>query len=109
MQPFITDTGESALSANVGRQVRGLAHRRAYDQEQMLAGRPASGGPAADPAWQGLFQALDESGASKVRTGEAGNMGGPGFFEQQDPNNLQRQSLKGLLAAKDINAYGRTR
>lgn len=48
---------------------------------------------ARDPKWQGLFQALAEAGANKVRTGSAAEWdaegASPGFFESQ-PSQMSR-------------------
>ncbi len=61
-----------------------------------------------DPKWAGLMQALFESGAENVKARGSG-WGTPGFFAQQDPNNLQRKALVEQLQAQDLNNYGRVR
>lgn len=102
----------------IGVQQRGLAARKATQdarvQDWYHGNRPIGAPPPvtnvlADPKWAGLFQAMAEQGVTKARTGAAGGIGNPGFFDQQDPNRLQRQQLLQQLQIQDVNQYGRPR
>lgn len=102
----------------IGIQQRGLAARKATQDARLqnwYSGRRPIGAPPpitnvlADPKWAGLFQALAEQGVTKARTGAAAGMGEAGFFDQQDPQRLQRQQLLQQLQAQDLNQFGRMR
>lgn len=102
----------------IGIQQRGLAARKAtqdarvqdwYHGAHPIGAPPPITNVLADPKWAGLFQALAEQGVTKARTGAAAGIGNAGFFEQQDPNRLQREQLLKQLQIQDVNQYGRTR
>ena len=91
----------------VGLMVRGVAARQASDA-QMAAdaakrGVAVTNTVAIDPRWEGLFQALAEAGAGKVKLD-----GGPGgFFARQGQTTTgQQQQLLDALRVNDVNTYG---
>lgn len=69
---------------------RAVANRQAADFAQSTAQRPI-GAPAVintvlpDARWEGLKQALADAGVGRIRTGARAGMGGPGFFDTQQP------------------------
>lgn len=107
MNPAVTDTGESALSANVGLMQRGQEARRAYDAAESQRNPTHNIGVAADPMWEAVKQSLYERGAGSL-TEDAGRdsqyQGGgetaatrkSGFYGSQRPsmnglNDIARQ------------------
>lgn len=98
MNPTITDSGESALSRNVGLQQRGMQNRRQYEQAESSRNPSHNIGAPVDPMWEGLKQAIYESGADQVQTGAAAGWDAtPGFYDTQAP------SMNGLSDAMKMN------
>lgn len=65
---------------------RGMATSQASDQahaQDSFSRGVLTNTIGRDPRWQGLFQALAEAGATRLRTGAAAKQSGPGFFETQ--------------------------
>lgn len=117
--PAITASGESALSANLGLQQRGMQNRQQFDQAESARNPYHNIGAPVDPMWEGLKQALYERGTGEIQTGGVGGMDmsrgqttmGPtsqgggithmgqnsGFFDTQSP------SMNGLIRAAGTN------
>ncbi len=101
-----------------------VAQQGAWDDGSLAAGAPRIPNTVLeDPKWAGFLQALQDQGVTKLGTSAATGVDDPtsklqspisgtvktrqtGFFDAQDPNNLQRQALLAQLRAQDVNTQG---
>lgn len=106
--PHLVAGGRSALSENIGREQRAAEHAKAFDdaeQQKNMFGVTSLRSVPRDPAWNMLFQALAEAGATRVGTAAGTRSGPPGFFDTPIMGAEQARRLR-LLDAMAANGGG---
>jgi hypothetical protein len=110
------------------RGMQGFQDAQMAQNASLYDGSLATGAPRIqntvlpNPQWEGFLQALQDQGVTKLGTSAATGVDDPtsklqtptkpgyirtqqtGFFDAQDPQNLQRQALMAQLRAQDVNA-----
>lgn len=102
---FVTNSGESALSQNVGLMQRADAQTAASEtadrQRNMFT--PIRTVPI-DRRWAALHQALYEAGTDKVQTGASAGYAPRGFFDTQATMSTQARQRAELLKVMEVNS-----